>query len=69
MQSALRKSSGRGGFEWVSLRRFAQNDFGARDLLRQPQYQTRLPVHIPVSKLTWDSNSVEILEVKPHGRD
>ena len=46
-QSALRETSGRGGFKWVILRRCAQNYIGAINLLRQSQYRTQLPVWLP----------------------
>ena len=43
-QITLRETRGRGRFKWVSLRRCAWKYFCARNLLRQSQSQTRLPV-------------------------
>ena len=43
-------TSGRGGFEWVMLRRCVQNCLAASNLLCQYQSQTQIPVRILVRK-------------------
>ena len=58
-RSALHEYSGRGGFEWVSLRRCEWNDIGARYLLRQTQSQTWPPVWISGPQGTWHPSSAE----------
>ena len=51
--------SGRSGFEWVSLRRCARNNLGARYLLRQSQSWTWLPVQLLGMKGNWKPISAE----------
>ena len=68
-RSALRKTSGRGGSEWASLRRCAKTYFGARNFLRQSQSQTQLPVCIPDLKGNWNPIYADNLVVKPRDCD
>ena len=69
VRRALRKNSGRGGFEWASLHRCARNYFGAGNLLHQSQYPNRLPVWLPGPQLIWKPSSAEHHGVQHLNRD
>ena len=65
MQSVLRKSIVRGGFEWVRLHRCSRNDLGTIYLLLQLQSQNQPPVQILGLQGTWYSIYADQPGVRP----